>query len=366
MSALAWSVLLSLASAVAYAAGAVAQERVAATTGAPRFAPVRQRRWWVAVGLHGVGALLHVAALSYGPLSVVQPLGALTIVLALPMSRLFAGARADAGAWRGCATATLGLVGLLALVDGTGTRAPAAAERAGTAAVTVCAVLTLMITARALRGRPAARSMVLALAAGVAFGIASVFTKTVTVGWSEGITATGLASLTVIGVLATSGVLLSQAAYRGAGLAAPLATLTVANPVVASAVGVASFGEGFRHGAQGATLAVVSGLVAAGGLASLTARRRSADESHAEVPGPGGGPRSREATSNARTTAPTTVRQPCRRPAPLATPPAQRGPARSAGSGAPPRAPRPDRARSNRPPHTAPVPPASHREGVRS
>ncbi len=34
--------------------------------------------WWSAVGLNATGALLHVAALNYGPLTLVQPLGALT------------------------------------------------------------------------------------------------------------------------------------------------------------------------------------------------------------------------------------------------------------------------------------------------
>lgn len=89
MSALALSVLLSLVSAVAYAAGAILQERVAADTPARPYAPLHHGVWWAAVALNGVGALLHVVALAYGPLSLVQPLGALTIVFALPMAAVF-------------------------------------------------------------------------------------------------------------------------------------------------------------------------------------------------------------------------------------------------------------------------------------
>ncbi|RST05700.1 DMT family transporter, partial [Streptomyces sp. WAC05374] len=85
MSPLALSVLLSLVSAVAYAAGAIVQERVAADA----VPAVSSPAWWVAVLLNGVGGVLHVVALAYGPLSLVQPLGALTIVFALPMAALF-------------------------------------------------------------------------------------------------------------------------------------------------------------------------------------------------------------------------------------------------------------------------------------
>ncbi|CAM5415380.1 hypothetical protein STENM223S_05595 [Streptomyces tendae] len=77
----------------------------------------------------------------------------------------------------------------------------------------------------------------------------------------------------MIGVLATAGMLLSQASYRGAGLAAPLATLTVVNPVVAAAVGITMFGETFRYGTTGTALALSCGVVAAGGLILLTTER---------------------------------------------------------------------------------------------
>ncbi|MGG8408316.1 DMT family transporter, partial [Streptomyces sp. 12297] len=94
MSALALAVLLSLVSAVAYAGGAIVQEQVAVSTSGQPYAPLRRAGWWVAVGLNGLGALLHVAALAYGPLSLVQPLGALTIVFALPLAALFVRRRA--------------------------------------------------------------------------------------------------------------------------------------------------------------------------------------------------------------------------------------------------------------------------------
>ncbi|MDX3248200.1 DMT family transporter [Streptomyces sp. ME18-1-4] len=273
MSALALSVVLSLVSAVAYAGGAIVQERVAVSSPAEEYAPLRRPSWWAAVAMNGLGGLLHVVALAYGPLSLVQPLGALTIVFALPMAALFVGRKAGATAWRGAIMATVGLAGLLSLVGAADAQTLSTPQRVTVAMVTAAAVVTLMVAARAAHRHPAVRSMLLATASGIAFGMSSVFTKTVAVDWSGGVTAADIPSLAVIGVLATAGMLLSQASYRGAGLAAPLATLTVINPVVAAAVGITMFGETFRYGTTGTALALSCGVVAAGGLILLTTER---------------------------------------------------------------------------------------------
>ncbi|MEV7082069.1 DMT family transporter [Streptomyces sp. NPDC093516] len=277
MSALALSVVLSLVSAVAYAGGAIVQERVAESSPGEQYAPLRRPGWWAAVALNGAGGLLHVVALAYGPLSLVQPLGALTIVVALPMAALFVGRRAGATAWRGAIMATVGLAGLLSLVAASDAQSLNAAERVAVALVTAGVVVALMIAARAAHRHPAVRSMLLATASGIAFGMSSVFTKTVAVDWTGGVSAADLPSLAVIGVLATAGMLLSQASYKGAGLTAPLATLTVVNPVVAAAVGITMFGETFRYGTAGTVLALGCGVVAAGGLILLTTERLAQD-----------------------------------------------------------------------------------------
>ncbi|MFD0305592.1 DMT family transporter [Streptomyces sp. NPDC127119] len=278
MSALVLSVVLSLVSAVAYAGGAIVQERVAANTPDRTYAPMRQLAWWAAVGLNALGGLLHVVALAYGPLSLVQPLGALTIVFALPMAAVFVRRRAGAAAWRGAIMATVGLAGILALVGTADSQSLNSTQRVVVALVTGGAVVALMTAARAAHRHPAVRSVLLAIAAGVAFGMSSVFTKTVAVDWTGGVAVADLPSLAVIGVLATAGMLLSQASYRGAGLAAPLATLTVVNPIVAAAVGLTMFGETFRYGETGTMLALGCGVVAAGGLILLTTERISGSE----------------------------------------------------------------------------------------
>ncbi|WP_405386550.1 DMT family transporter [Streptomyces sp. NBC_01102] len=282
MSSLALSVLLSLVSAVAYAAGAIVQERVAAAGDGRPYAPLRNGVWWVAVALNGVGAVLHVVALAYGPLSLVQPLGALTIVFALPMAALFVRRRAGRTAWRGAVMATVGLAGLLALTGSAGSHTLAGPEQLMLAATTAGAVVALLVLAKGLH-RPMLRSVVLATGAGIAFGIASVFTKTVAVEWTSGAVTSGLPTLLVIAGLAAAGLLLSQAAYRGAGLTAPLATVTVVNPVVAAAVGLTLFGEQFRYGVTGTLLALACGALAAAGLVLLTTERVGAERRTAEL-----------------------------------------------------------------------------------
>ncbi|MGW4162659.1 DMT family transporter [Streptomyces sp. NPDC004788] len=286
MSSLVLSVLLSLVSAVAYAAAAIVQERVAASAAAPRYAPLRRPAWWGAVLLTGVGAALHVAALAYGPLSLVQPLGALTIVFALPMAALFAGRRAGRTAWRGALMATAGLAGLLSLTGGTASQSLAAGDRRLLAFVTFGAVAVLFAVAHMI-GRSALRGVVLATAAGIAFGIASVFTKTVAVDFRLDAPLAQWPSLLVLSALAVTGLLLSQASYRGAGLAAPLATLTVVNPVVAATVGLTLFGESFRYGTAGGVAALICGAVAAGGLVQLTLERMTRPEDSPSVSEPG-------------------------------------------------------------------------------
>ncbi|MEU8714210.1 DMT family transporter [Streptomyces sp. NPDC048663] len=273
MSALALSVLLSFVSAVAYAGGAIVQEQVAVTSPGEQYAPLRRASWWGAMALNGLGGLLHVVALAYGPLSLVQPLGALTIVFALPMAALFVGRRAGSTAWRGAVMATVGLAGLLSLVGTSDSHTLDSAGRTGVAVVTGGAIAALMAAGRAAHRHPAVRSVLLAVASGIAFGMSSVFTKVVAIDWDGGVALSDLLWLAVIGVYAVAGVTISQAAYRGGGLAAPLATLTVVNPVLAAAVGITMFHETFRYGTTGTLLALACGVVAMGGLILLTTER---------------------------------------------------------------------------------------------
>ncbi|MGA5225712.1 DMT family transporter [Streptomyces koyangensis] len=269
---LAVAIAVSLVSALAYAAAAVAQERLAARTApdAPRglVRLLTAGAWWGAVGLNAAGALLHVVALRFGPLTLVQPLGALTLVGAVPLGARYAGRRVARLEWRG-ALLTLGGLGLLMFAAS----GPAPEDSLTlTEALAVGATTLLLIGALGRRGRgPGLRH---ATASGIASGIASALTQTVTVALAAPgkaappVLQTVLVAL-LVAAFATAGLLLAQTAYRS-GLGAPLAVVTLTNPLAASAVGLTLLGERLHGGAAGLLPALVGALVAGRGVVALS------------------------------------------------------------------------------------------------
>ncbi|GHJ28854.1 hypothetical protein TPA0910_32870 [Streptomyces hygroscopicus subsp. sporocinereus] len=271
------AVALALASAVAYATAAVAQERLAAD-GRPGRLPrlLLRGAWWGAVGLNAGGALLHVAALRYGPLTLVQPLGALTLVAAVPLGARLAGRRVVRDEWRGVVLALLGLGALLPVTAGETPRDTLSLAEAVALGAVVLAFLALCAgPGRAGRGTPS-RGLRYATASGVASGVASALTQTLTVALASSRTP-GAALVSwrmavvavLVAVFAVSGLLLAQSAY-GSGLGAPLATLTLANPVAAAAIGIVLLDERFRGGPAGWALAAAGAAAAARGVVLLS------------------------------------------------------------------------------------------------
>ncbi|WUK32828.1 DMT family transporter [Streptomyces sp. NBC_00370] len=275
---------LSLVSAVAYATAAVAQERLAARS-EPKtglLTLLGRGAWWWSVGLNAAGALLHVVALTYGSLTVVQPLGALTLVAAVPLGARRAGRQVSKGEWQGTAFTLVGLAAILLAAAGT----------APSETLTLWQALGVAAVALALVGvltRPGARpGLRHAAASGITSGVASALTQTVTVAAAVGGTTAlplwqvGLVAL-MVAAFASGGLLLSQTAYRG-GLGAPLAVLTLANPVAAAAIGLTLLGERLQGGALGIAAAAVGAVVAARGVFLLT--RSSAVTGEPEPAGP--------------------------------------------------------------------------------
>ncbi|MFG2510661.1 DMT family transporter [Streptomyces sp. NPDC048584] len=260
MSAVLVAVLLSLVSAVAYAAAAVAQERLASRSGGT-LRVLGDGAWWRAVALNASAALLHVVALRYGPLTVVQPLGALTLVAAVPMGARLAGRRVRAVEWRGTALTVAGLAAVLVTASG-----PAPDDALSAREVLVVAGgTTALIGLLSWPGtRPGLRH---AAASGIASGVASALTRTVMVGSGP------LPEVVVVAVLvaafAVSGLLLSQTAYRD-GLGAPLAVVTLANPLAAAVLGTTLLGERLNGGVTGVLLALTGAALAARGVLLLS------------------------------------------------------------------------------------------------
>lgn len=259
---------LSLVSAVAYAAAAVAQERLASRgSGTGLLRLLGTGAWWSAVGLNAAAALLHVVALKYGPLTVVQPLGALTLVAAVPLGARAAGRRVGTAEWRGTALTLLGLAALLVTASGPAPERVLSLTEALAVAGTTAALIGVL-------SRPGARpGLRHATASGVASGVASALTQTVTVAATDrtgaGLSVAEVVVAVLVAAFATGGLLLSQTAYRG-GLGAPLAVVTLSNPLAAAVIGLTLLGQGLRGGASGVLLALAGAGVAARGVFLLT------------------------------------------------------------------------------------------------
>jgi hypothetical protein len=276
MGSLGWAVVLSLLSVAAYAAAAVAQERLAGR------GHRGWSRWAAALLLTAAGVGLHVVALNFGTVAVVQALGTLTLLFALPIEVVRYRTRISAASWRDAAATVAGLALILSLSvepDRPALLTEPVTRQLGL--ITAGAVFACSMGA--WRAGPRSRAVLLAAGAGTAFGISSVLSKAVlTSVTTGGPGAVSVSAATLVAAFAVCGYLLGQLSYRGAGLAAPLATVSVTNPLVAAVAGVVLFGEGVRFGAAGLAVAVMAALVMGWGVVGLA--RRSAASSTAGVP----------------------------------------------------------------------------------
>ncbi|MFF7880850.1 DMT family transporter [Streptomyces sp. NPDC020794] len=262
------AVVLSLFSAVAYAAAAVAQERLASrNTDSGMLRLLGSGAWWWTVVLNASAALLHVAALKYGTLTLVQPLGALTLVAAVPLGARVAGRRVSAVEWRGTALTLIGLSALLVTASGPAPDDVLSVPQALGVAGATAALIGML-------SRPGTRpGLRHATASGFASGVASALTQTVTVAVTDRsgplLSAQVIVVALLVAAFAAGGLLLSQTAYRG-GLGAPLAVVTLANPVAAAAIGLFLLGEQLQGGPAGLLLAAMGAGVAAWGVVTLS------------------------------------------------------------------------------------------------
>ncbi|WP_409060758.1 DMT family transporter [Streptomyces sp. SYP-A7185] len=276
------AVALSLVSAAAYASAAVAQERLAARitgSGNGFLRLLGSGAWWSSVGLNAAAALLHVAALKYGPLTLVQPLGALTLVAAVPLGARLAGRRVTPPEWRGTGLTLIGLSALLLTASGPAPDDTLTLTEALAVAGATVAVIGVL-------SRPGARpGLRHATASGFASGVASALTQTVTVAATDRsgplLSPQVIVVALLVAAFAVGGLFLSQTAYRG-GLGAPLAVVTLANPVAAAVIGLTLLGERLQGGAGGLALAAGGAAIAAYGVIVLT--RSPRDHAQAQAP----------------------------------------------------------------------------------
>ncbi len=243
-------VLLSLVSAASYGLAAVLQH-YAAVREPPELSMragllarlVKRPMWLVGSSLDAVGYLFQFLALRRGSLTLVEPLLVLSLVFALPVAARLDHRRIS----RSELVSSLVVVGGLALfltVARPGVGHPRASAAAW-ALLTVVIAISCGLTALAARGRSNLRGAVmLAVGSGIAFGYVAAVTERTGHLLSHGALHT-LATWAPYALLAggSAALLLTQSAFQAGALRLSLPTLTIAQPLVAVAIGLCLFGE---------------------------------------------------------------------------------------------------------------------------
>jgi drug/metabolite transporter (DMT)-like permease len=271
MSDLAITLVLCMAVAIAYATAAVLQSRHADLTVREL---LRVPALWVALALNGLGAALHVTSLGFGPLSLIQPLGALTLVIAVPLAAATARRRVTRLEVAGMATTVLGLGGLALVITTAG-----GSETLSPPELVVLIVTTIvLITVLGLRGRrPDASTLWEAAAGGAAYSVCSALCQTLVVSVGDEGADVLLQPIMILAVVAVSvfaiaATVLTQRSYRR-GLGAPLALTNLVNPASATVIGVVLLGEHLGTTPVTIAVAVVCAVLCAVGVTRLARAR---------------------------------------------------------------------------------------------
>lgn len=282
---------LALCAALAAAIGSVVRQRIAQQiTDEPvghlaLFGMlVRDRRWW----LGGVGDIasycLLAAALDKGSVMLVTALQVTVLLFALPIYARVARHRITRREWMWA----IFLAGALALLVTVGD--PTAGQSRGSLATWIAVALVMgpalalcVLGARIWSDRPAA-AVLLAAVSGSALALFAVLTKGIVDVLEHG--AGGLLrtpELYAWILAALVGMIFQQSAFRAGALTASLPTITVAKPVVATALGIIVLKETLEaDGPEWLLLvaAVVMVIVATVGLARGEAATMTAGAGH--------------------------------------------------------------------------------------
>lgn len=274
-------VTLALTAALCFAAASVLQQQAAAAAPAKHTLRigllthlVRRPVWLAGTIVDAAGYLLQVLALDRGPLALVQPLLAAGLLFALIFNTSPGKRGLRRRDWGAALVVAAGLAVFVVAGNPRGDVTTIAGPLwAKFASVSVASVAVLLLAAR--RRGAAGRAALLAAGAGVAFGLSAALTKQSVNEFHHGllhVLRTGY-PYALIGA-GIWGTLLSQSAFQVGALAASLPTLTLSEPVFATAAGILLFGEHLRSGWAG-ILAGVGAAAAACGVIFLTQSPRA-------------------------------------------------------------------------------------------
>ncbi|GAA3114774.1 hypothetical protein GCM10010466_02250 [Planomonospora alba] len=253
---------LALAGSLFFALGAALQQFEAVGAAGPALTRLLRRPRWLLGGLAiGAGTALHIVALRYGPLTVVQPMGVASLLFALPCAAALRHRRPRRGELASAAVIAAGLAGLVLVVPEHG-GPPSLGIGKAAALLAAAAAVALALRAAAGRVSPAGRAALLATGAGVLYGATATLARVLVSGGVE------LWLLLATPVPALFALALLQRAYAVGHFGLAFAALQVADPLTAVAFGALLLGEPLPTGvASTLTALAAAGLTAAGTVA---------------------------------------------------------------------------------------------------
>ncbi|MEU8891828.1 DMT family transporter [Streptomyces sp. NPDC048442] len=229
---------------------------------------VRVPRWLAGIGCMVAGMVLGALALSYGEVSLVEPLLATNLLFAMALSRWRTGCRLGRQGWAGLWLLAGGVACFLVAGQPHGGRAEVGPLRHWLV-IGVVVGLAVLLTAHAKRSRMGSGPALLALAAGLLYGLQDALTRVSGQRFGEGGWPALLGSWQVYGVLVLglAGLVLVQSAFETGTLRMSLPALTAAQPLAGVACGVGFLGDRLQTGPwalageAAGLVAIVAGIV---------------------------------------------------------------------------------------------------------
>jgi drug/metabolite transporter (DMT)-like permease len=261
-------VLAALGCALFNAMASVIHHRAGARRGG--FTVVLDPGWLLGTAVAAGAFVLHTVALRSGQLALVQPLLVSGLIFALPAAALFEGKRFKLVHLGWSATMVVGLALFLASAQ------PAVGRRVAETGSLAIAVGVVLLFAAGCFGygvrRRRHRAALWALAGGSGYAVVAALLKQdvglLDLGPRQVVTSWTFYALLLVG---GASVAVNQAAFNAGPLVSSLPTLTIANPVVAIAVGALVFGEGIASAPTLVAGQVIGFAVMAVSVVALTA-----------------------------------------------------------------------------------------------
>lgn len=287
------AIVFALFSAFLFAAGWVAQQRVASSITAdgtkdPRFLKslMKQPLWWAGSLGDTLGYVMQAVALAFGALLLVQPLIVTSLLFALPLGAWWAGQRLPARDWIWATALAVSLAVFVIFGSPTAGIDRAAWREWRVVAIVVLGVVVVCVLVAA-RIKSNLRALLLGVAVGLLFGATAALTKSVVSLLDEGIGVVLSSWETyALAVAIIGGTYLQQVAFQAATLSSSLPAATVLEPVMAVVIGVTVLHERLQiDGFHEITIAlsVIGMTTATIVLSRASGRRRAASEMGAEA-----------------------------------------------------------------------------------